>query len=76
MGVGDKPLYTENDVQMIRQRMKQIVARIRERAVQINQISNEDEEAIAEAIISQVDDGQVPAANSKKQKQADAEVSS
>jgi hypothetical protein len=44
--------------------------------VQINQISNEDEEAIAEAIISQVDDGQVPAANSKKQKQADAEVSS
>ncbi len=76
MGVGDKPLYTENDVQMIRQRMKQIVARIRERAVQINQISNEDEEAIAEAIISQVNDGQVPAANSKKQKQADVEVSS
>jgi hypothetical protein len=72
MGVGDKPLYTEGDVQMIRQRMKHIVARIRERAVQINQISTEDEEAIAEAIISQMDDGQVA---HDKQKQSDAEVS-
>ncbi len=73
MGVGDKPLYTEDDVQMIRQRMKQIVARIRERATQINQISTEDEEAIAEAIISQVDDGQLPLISG--QNQGDAEVS-
>ncbi|MCB8945358.1 MAG: SPFH domain-containing protein [Ardenticatenaceae bacterium] len=69
MGVGDKPLYTEADVQMIRQRMKQIVARIRERAAQINQISAEDEEAIAEAIISQVDDGTLSTGNNKANKE-------
>ena len=66
MGVQDKPLYTEDDVQMIRQRMKQIVARIRERAELINQISTEDEKAIAEAIISQVSDEQMQSVNHKQ----------
>ncbi len=70
MGVGDEPLYTENDVQMIRQRMKQIVVRIRERAKQITQISTEDEEAIAEEILTHVEGDQTD-----KQAENDVEVS-
>lgn len=45
MGIEDKPLYTDEDMQVIRERMKEIMVRIRERSGQIQKIINGDEES-------------------------------
>jgi hypothetical protein len=51
MGIEDKPLYTEADIRAIRARAKEIMARIKERTVQLNKLVDQDEEVLSMAEI-------------------------
>jgi hypothetical protein len=51
MGIEDKPLYTEADIRAIRARAKDIMARIKERTVQLNKLVDQDEEVLSMAEI-------------------------
>jgi hypothetical protein len=44
LGVEDKPLYTTEDIQTIRQRADQIMKRIKDRTIQLNELIAADEE--------------------------------
>ena len=47
MGIEDKPLYTKEDIRAIRARAKDIMARIKERTVQLNSLVDEDDELLS-----------------------------
>ncbi len=47
MGIEDKPLYTKEDIRAIRARSKDIMARIKERTVQLNSLVDEDDEMLS-----------------------------
>jgi hypothetical protein len=47
MGIEDKPLYTKEDIRAIRARAKDIMARIKERTVQLNSLVDEDDEMLS-----------------------------
>jgi regulator of protease activity HflC (stomatin/prohibitin superfamily) len=51
MGIEDKPLYTEEEIQSIRVRAKDIMARIKERTVKLNELVEQDEEMLSMADI-------------------------
>ena len=51
MGVEDKPLYTDEDIRAIRARAKEIMARIKERTVKLNDIVEQDEDMLSMADI-------------------------
>ena len=47
MGIEDKPLYTEEDIRSIRARAKEIMARIKERTIKLNDLVEQDEEMLS-----------------------------
>jgi regulator of protease activity HflC (stomatin/prohibitin superfamily) len=47
MGIDDKPLYTQDEIQAIRLRAKEIMTRIRERTVKLNEFVEQDEEMLS-----------------------------
>ena len=49
LGIADAPLYSPAEVQLIRDRMEQIIARIKARGNQINQLVAEERGAIPAA---------------------------
>lgn len=51
MGIEDKPLYTEEDIRAIRARAKDIMARIKERTTQLNNLVDQDDELLSMAEI-------------------------
>lgn len=51
MGIEDKPLYTEDDIRAIRARAKDIMTRIKERTVKLNDLVDQNEEMLSMADI-------------------------
>jgi regulator of protease activity HflC (stomatin/prohibitin superfamily) len=51
MGVEEKPLYTKEDIQAIRVRAKDIMARIKERTIKLNSLVGKDNEMLSMAEI-------------------------
>jgi regulator of protease activity HflC (stomatin/prohibitin superfamily) len=51
MGIEDKPLYTEDEIRSIRGRAKEIMGRIKERTIKLNELVEQDEEMLSMADI-------------------------
>ena len=75
MGIEDTTLFSDADIQAIRQRMKTIVARIRERAIEIDEVvTSEDGHLSQETVLAMASDDDLTALDSDENGQQAEEV--